>query len=246
MNENGDPDRLLVLIPAYNEEGSIDRVVRGVRLLFPDVDILVIDDASNDNTYTTAQAAGAMVVRHPFNLGIGGTFQTGLKFALHGNYSCVVRLDGDGQHDPADIPAMLAVLDQNEADIVVCSRFLGDELTMDIPLTRRIGIFLFAATVSAITGRRATDTTSGFQALNRKAVTVLAAFMPQDYPEVEGRVITHKAGLHTQELPTQMRMRMAGVSSINRWRSLYYACKVSIAACICALKEIPLARMSEK
>jgi glycosyltransferase involved in cell wall biosynthesis len=246
MNENGAADRLLVLIPAYNEEGAIGHVVFGVRQVLADADILVIDDASTDNTYTTAQAAGALVVRHPFNLGIGGTFQTGLKFALQGNYARVVRLDGDGQHDPVDIPAMLAVLTGDEADIVVCSRFLGTELMMDIPLARRIGIFLFAATVSALTGRRATDTTSGFQALNRKAITTLATFMPQDYPEVEGRVITHKAGLRTLELPTQMRMRATGVSSINRWRSFYYACKVSIAACICALKDIPLARISDQ
>lgn len=242
----GAAGRLLVLIPAYNEAGAIDHVVRGVRLVVPQADVLVIDDASTDDTYALAEAAGALVVRHPFNLGIGGTFQTGLKFALQGKYRCVVRLDGDGQHDPADIPAMLAVLEQDEADIVVCSRFLGAKLTMHIPLARRIGIRIFAGTVSVLTGRRATDTTSGFQALNRKAINTLAAFMPQDYPEVEGRVITYKAGLRTRELPTQMRVRTAGVSSINNWRSLYYAFKVSIAACICALKDIPLARISDK
>lgn len=242
----GEAGRLLVLIPAYNEAGAIDHVIRGVRLTVPHADVLVIDDASIDSTSAVAEAAGAWVVRHPFNLGIGGTFQTGLKFALQENYATVVRLDGDGQHDPADIPAMLVVLDQDEADIVVCSRFLGTELTMHIPLARRIGIRLFATTVSALTGRRATDTTSGFQAMNRKAVATLAAFMPQDYPEVEGRVISYKAGLRTMELPTQMRMRAAGVSSINNWRSLYYAFKVSIAACICALKEIPLARISDQ
>lgn len=239
-------NRLLVLIPAYNEEGAIFKVVRGVRRVVPQADILVVDDASQDSTYHVAQAAGATVVRHPFNLGIGGTFQTGLKFALHQKYDLVIRLDGDGQHDPADIPAMLAVLQNDEADVVVCSRFLGTELTMHIPWARRLGIQVFATTVSALTGGRATDTTSGFQGLNRKAIATLAAFMPQDYPEVEGRVITHKAGLRTVELPTQMNMRAAGVSSINRWKSIYYAFKVSIAACICALKDIPLARISDQ
>lgn len=234
--------RLLVLIPAYNEEGAISHVVRGVHRIVPQADILVVDDGSRDNTFDVAQQAGALVVRHPYNLGIGGTFQTGLKFALQEKYDFVIRLDGDGQHDPSYIPAMLAMLEQGEADVVVCSRFLGTELTMQIPWARLIGIRVFAATVSALTGRRATDTTSGFQGLNRKAIATLATYMPQDYPEVEGRVITYKAGLKTQELPTQMNMRAAGVSSINRWKSIYYALKVSIAACISALKDIPLAR----
>src|SRR5690606_16534036 len=142
------------------------------------------------------------------------------------------------------IPTLLNMLLNRQADVVIASRFLDTSQSFAIPPGRRLGIALFALTVSLLTGRKATDTTSGFCGFNRRAVDTLAAFMPQDYPEVEGRVILHKAGLTTLEIPTQMRTRAAGVSSINRWRSLYYAFKVSIAALLSALKVIPV--ISEK
>ena len=232
--------RLLILIPAFNEAGAIRHVVQSVRQVVPRADIVVIDDGSKDNTRHEAAQAGAFVVRHPFNLGIGGTVQTGLKFARQHGYDYVIRLDGDGQHNPQEIPLLLQALLEQRADAVFGSRFLGSKMTMQIPLARRLRITLFAWTVSFVTGQKATDTTSGFLGLNRAAITTLARFMPQDYPEVEGRIILHKAGLTTLELPTHMRMRMAGVSSIDKWRSIYYACKVTVAALICALKEIPV------
>lgn len=234
--------RLLILVPAYNEEGAIGRVVTGISRVVPQADILVVDDGSGDETRLRAEGAGALVVRHPFNLGIGGTVQTGLKFARQHGYDYVIRLDGDGQHDDAQIPEFLAALEEGRADVVVGSRFLGTQQVMSIPVARRIGITLFARTVSLLTGETATDTTSGYFGLNRKAVDTLATFMPQDYPEVEGRVILHKAKLKTIEIPTQMRSRIAGVSSINTWRSIYYALKVTVAALICALKDIPRTR----
>lgn len=235
---------LLVLIPAYNEEGAITDVIRGVRQAVPFACVLVVDDGSQDGTWQAAQAAGAHVVRHPINLGIGGAVQTGLKFAQQHCYELVIRLDGDGQHNPAEIPTLLNILLSRQADVVIASRFLSNDEVFAIPPGRRLGIALFALTVSLLTGRKATDTTSGFCGFNRRAVDTLAAFMPQDYPEVEGRVILHKAGLTTLEIPTQMRSRAAGVSSINRRRALYYAFKVSIAALLSALKVIPV--ISEK
>jgi glycosyltransferase involved in cell wall biosynthesis len=165
--------------------------------------------------------------------------QTGLKFARQHHYDYVIRLDGDGQHDPEQIPAFLGMLQEDMADVVVGSRFLNPGQTMHIPLARRIGIMVFARTVSLLTREKATDTTSGYFALNSRAITTLASFMPQDYPEVEGRVILHKARLRTIEIPTRMRSRVAGVSSINTWRSIYYALKVTVAALVCAIKEIP-------
>jgi glycosyltransferase involved in cell wall biosynthesis len=239
MSPHVRPERLLLLIPAYNEQGAIKQVVLGVRSVLPQADILVVDDGSNDHTAREAAAAGAVVLRHPFNLGIGGAVQTGLKFAQQENYDLVIRLDGDGQHNPADIPLFHAALQARRADVVIGSRFLGQKANWSIPFTRRCGIKAFALAVSLLTGRRATDTTSGFVGMNRRAVETLARYIPQDYPEVEGRIILHKAGLTTIELPAQMRARIAGVTSINSWHSIYYAFKVLVAVFISALKAIP-------
>lgn len=231
---------MLILIPAYNEQGAIRQVINSVRATVPFADVLVVDDGSRDSTAQEATAAGALVLRHPFNLGIGGTVQTGLKFALQGDYDLVIRLDGDGQHNAADILPIYATLQSQQADIVFGSRFLGDEATMPIALPRRIGIRLFSLAVSWLTGQRATDTTSGLYGLNRRAIALLAIYMPQDYPEVESRVICHKAGLTSLELPVRMRSRLSGQSSIDTWRSIYYAFKVSVAVLITAFKDIPV------
>ena len=230
---------LLVLIPAYNEQAAIRQVVSSVRASVPDVDVLVVDDGSCDNTLREAQAAGAFVVRHPFNLGIGATVQTGLKFAQQEDYDMVIRVDGDGQHNPADVPMLISSLLAGQVDAAVGSRFLDNTGSMGIPFLRRLGIFTFALLVSVLTGRRATDTTSGFFALNRRAIAALATYMPQDYPEVESRIVLHKAGLKTLELPTHMRGRLTGVSSIDCWRSIYYALKVSVSVLIGAVKDVP-------
>ncbi|MFN2107300.1 MAG: glycosyltransferase family 2 protein, partial [Candidatus Promineifilaceae bacterium] len=200
------------------------------------------DDCSTDRTSAVARAAGAEVVRIPYNLGIGGAVQTGLKFAREHNYDIVIRLDGDGQHDPAEIPMLFAAVKSGRADAVFGSRFIDNDSTMTIPISRRAGIKTFAFLVTILTGQKATDTTSGFMGANKYAVDILADYLPQDYPEVEGRIILHKAGLTTLEVPSRMRSRMAGISSINSWRSMYYAVKVSIAALIGAMKDIPVVR----
>jgi hypothetical protein len=233
------PARLLILIPAYNEQAAIRGVVSGVRQVVPQADVLVVDDGSADDTARQAELAGAFVVRHPFNLGIGGTVQTGLKFAQRQGYDLVIRVDGDGQHDPHDIPLLHSALLAGQADVVIGSRFLDTPHNLPIPRMRRLGIRVFALMVSLLTGCRATDTTSGFFALNRRAIDTLVAYMPQDYPEVEGRIVLHKAGLTAIEIPARMRARLSGVTSITAWRSIYYAVKVSLAASIGILKDIP-------
>ena len=232
-------ERLLILIPAYNEDAAIRQVVSSALGILPHADILVVDDGSTDNTAPEAESAGALVIRHPFNLGIGGAVQTGLKFAKQHDYDVVVRLDGDGQHNPRDIPALYSLLHTGHVDVVIGSRFLDTTCRMHIPLLRRLGIYTFAVLVSLLTGHRATDTTSGFFVLNRRAIGALATYMPQDYPEVESRIVLHKAGLTTLELPARMYARASGVSSIDSWRSVYYAFKVSVAVLVGALKDIP-------
>ena len=231
-------ERLLVLIPAYNEQDAIRQVVQSVRRAVPQADVLVVDDGSVDNTARVAEAAGAYVIRHPFNLCIGGAVQTGLKFAQQQGYDIVIRLDGDGQHDAEEIPRLCAVLQARQADAVFGSRFLGTGVNMRIPLLRRLGISIFALAISILTGSRATDTTSGFLGLNRRAVETLAIYIPQDYPEVESRIILHKAGLTTLELPARMRARLTGVSSIDHWRSIYYAFKVMVAMLVATIKDV--------
>ncbi len=235
---------LLLIIPAFNEHLCIGDVVRRARRALPEADILVVDDGSLDATAREARRAGAFVVSHPFNLGIGGAVQTGLKFARRAGYEYALRIDADGQHDPHALQRLLATVRSGQADVAVGSRFLGGDVDMKIPPLRRLGIGLFAREVSWLTGTRATDTTSGMVVMNRRAAEVLATYMPQDYPEVESRIILHGAGLATREVPVRMGERLAGVSSIGSWRSIYYALKVSIAVLLTSWKQIPRAAAS--
>ncbi len=230
---------LLLIIPAFNESGCIGELVERARRALPDADILVIDDGSHDNTAAVAQRAGAFVVSHPFNLGIGGAVQTGLKFARKRGYEFVARIDGDGQHDPNELLQLLPPVFAGKVDVAVGSRFLANRVPMKIPFLRRLGIQMYAREVSLLTGHRATDTTSGMSMMNRRAFHLLALHMPQDYPEVESRIILHRAGLTTAEIPVVMGVRTTGRSSIDSWRSVYYALKVSLAVLFTAIKDAP-------
>jgi glycosyltransferase involved in cell wall biosynthesis len=189
----------------------------------------VIDDGSEDETAQSAAAAGAVVVSLPFNLGIGGAVQTGFKYALEHGYDTVIRLDGDGQHDPQEIPQLLGPLDRGEADVVVGSRFADGKGDYRPPFARRAGIRWFAQLVSLLTRQKLTDTTSGFQAVNARAIRLFAADYPHDYPEVEAAVMAVRHKLRIMEVPARMRGRETGVSSITTLRSFYYAIKVTLA-----------------
>jgi len=221
--------RRLVVVPARNEEDAVGRVVAELREFDPELDIVVVDDGSTDATGERAAAAGAAVVRLPFNLGIGGAVQTGFKFALEHGYEIVVRLDGDGQHDPQEIPNLLAPLERGEADVVVGSRFAGGSGDYRPAFARRAGIRWFAGLVSLLTRQQLTDTTSGFQAVNARAIRLFAADYPHDYPEVEAAVMVVRHRLRILEVPARMRGRESGASSITMLRSLYYAVKVTLA-----------------
>jgi hypothetical protein len=218
----------IAIVPAYDEERSVAQVVSEIRAVDPGIDVLVVDDGSHDGTAVAAEAAGARVVRLPFNLGIGGSVQTGFRYAAEHGYELAVRLDGDGQHDPTQLPKIIAPVLAGEADICVGSRFAGEEGYRS-SASRRIGIRILARTVSLLTHQRVTDTTSGFQALNGKAIALFAADYPHDYPEVEATVLLHKHRLRLCEVPVQMRERAAGRSSITALRSIYYMAKVLLA-----------------
>lgn len=220
--------RALVVIPAFNEAGSIGSVIHAIRGYF-EGDILVIDDGSGDETGRLAAEAGAAVVRHACNLGIGAAVQTGFMYALGHGYDTVIRLDGDGQHDPAYIPRFLQELNDG-ADVVVGSRFLAREGFQSTSV-RRIGIFILSI-VSALVGTRVTDPTSGYWALGQRALAVLASSQPDDYPETEALVMTTRAGCRVHELPVIMMARTTGQSSITTLQSGFYMVKVILAVLV--------------
>ena len=221
--------RRIAIVPAYREEGAIGAVVADIRAAGLGLDVVVVDDGSADGTAAVAHAAGAAVVRLPFNLGIGGAVQTGFKYALEHGYELAVRLDGDGQHLPSELPKLIEPVLAGEADIVVGSRFADGRDGYRPPLARRLGIGLFARVVSLLVRQRVTDTTSGFQALNRRGISLFAADYPHDYPEVEATVMVVKHRLRLLEVPVEMREREHGRSSITALQSLYYVVKVMLA-----------------
>jgi glycosyltransferase involved in cell wall biosynthesis len=227
--------RKLAIIPAFDEEDAIGGVVAEVREFDPEIDVLVVDDASGDRTAERAERHGAVVLRLPFNLGIGGAVQAGLRYATLYDYDIAVRVDGDGQHDPAELGPLLDAVLSGRVDICVGSRFAG-AAGFRSSATRRVGIRILAGTVSLVTGQRVTDTTSGFQVLNRRAIELFAEDYPHDYPEVEAAVMVHKHRLRLEELPVRMRERTAGRSSIRGLRTLYYMAKVMLAVLIGSLR----------
>jgi len=215
-------------VPAFNEERSIAAVIAEIRAADPEFELIVIDDGSTDGTSSVAAAAGANVLTLPFNVGIGGAVQTGYQYALEKGFELAVQVDGDGQHDPGEIESLLEPILDGRADMVVGTRFAEGGGYRGTRL-RRVGIHLFAAIVSLMVRARVTDTTSGFRAVNRKAIRLFAADYPPDYPEVEATVVLARHGLRMVEVPVQMRVRETGNSSITALRSVYYMIKVLLA-----------------
>jgi len=228
--------KVLVIIPAYNEEDSVGKVVEEVKKFLPGVDILVVNDGSKDLTSEEAKASGAVVLDLPFNLGIGGAMQTGYKYAFIKGYDIAIQVDGDGQHDPKEISKLLNTLERNNADIVIGSRFLGVS-DFKSSMMRRFGIFIFSKVISIILGQKITDPTSGFRAINKKVIHIFASNYPQDYPEPESLVLLHKFKCNVLEVPINMRQRNAGESSITKIKSIYYMVKVLLAIFVDCFKE---------
>jgi len=218
----------IAIVPALNEEETVGRVIGEIRAFDPGFDIVVVDDGSVDRTAGVAADRGAYVVRLPFNLGIGGAMQTGYRFAFEHGYDLAVQIDGDGQHDPTQLPKILAPVLSGEADLCVGSRFTGDGQFRS-SFARRLGIKIFARVVSLVVRQKVTDTTSGFRAVNRRGIALFAADYPHDYPEVEATVMCVKHKLRLREVPVEMRERGAGASSITALRSVYYMTKVLLA-----------------
>jgi glycosyltransferase involved in cell wall biosynthesis len=231
--------RSLAVVPAWNEADAIGRVVDGIHAFDPSIDVVVVDDASTDGTGEVAREHGAIVLRLPFNVGIGGAVQTGFKYALDGGYDLALRLDGDGQHDPAELSKLIEPIDRGEADLVIGSRFVDETGTYRPPFARRLGIRMFARLVSLLGGQRVTDTTSGFIALDRIGIELFAREYPHDYPEVEATLVALRSGLRLVQVQVDMRERETGTSSITFVRSLYYMVKVMLALLVASLRRYP-------
>ncbi len=219
------------MIPAFNEEATLRDVVLGVRRSLPQVDILVVNDGSTDATETISRNEGVILLNHPYNMGIGATMQTGFLYALETGYDMVVQIDGDGQHNPESLPSLIQPILEKKCNLVIGSRYLSGE-GFKSTLPRQLGIKFFSRLVWFFTGKRVTDPTSGFRALDRKVIELFSEEYPSDYPEVEALVAAHKNGLTFQEVKTAMRHRQGGTSSIGILSALYYIVKVSLSISI--------------
>ncbi|MGH9558667.1 MAG: glycosyltransferase family 2 protein [Bryobacteraceae bacterium] len=227
--------KLLVLIPAYNEEGAVGSVIREVHAVIPGVPVLVVDDCSVDSTREVAREAGARVLPLPFHLGLGGCVQAGYRLAFELGYNYVIRVDGDGQHDPAFIPKILNALEHENCEMVIGSRFIDGDGTHSGSL-RALGIVFFRAMLRPILGRPVHDPTSGFVGINRTALALFGRSFPLEYPEIEALVVLQRKRFRFVEVPCRMRPRRAGRTTITALRSLYYPIHVMLGVFVNVLK----------
>jgi len=230
----------LAVIPAYNESETIVGVIDSLGEHAPSFDVLVVDDGSTDDTGKLAREWGAVVLRHPFNLGIGGTVQSGFAYALENGYDRMVQVDGDGQHVAEEIQTLCAAMDEDPSVDIICgSRFLTDS-GYPAPISRRTGIHIFAFLLSRIVGQRVSDPTSGFRLYNRRGIALFARDYPHDYPEVEAVLMVHFHRLRMREVPVTMLERGGGRSSIGSGKSVYYMLKVLLAIFVGLMRRRPV------
>ena len=237
-------EKVLIIIPAYNEKESLPDVIASVRKEIPEADILVINDGSTDATGFIARREKVEVIDLPYNMGIGAAMQTGYKYSFAEGYDVSVQFDGDGQHPANQIRNILRQLQEGRADVIIGSRFLED--TGYVPsFSRSIGIVMFARLMSIIMRQKITDPTSGFRAANRAVIEFYSRHYPEDYPEVEALVLLHRAGFTMTEVAVKMEKRMSGRSSITPVRGIYYMIKVTLAVLIDLLKSTERRRCYE-
>lgn len=229
--------KTLIIVPAYNERDSIGGLIDEIRAKCPFADIAVINDQSTDDTESEALKHHAPVATLPYNLGIGGAVQTGYQIALHGGYDVAVQVDGDGQHDPSFIPALIQPILDNQCDFVIGSRFLPGSAGFQSTLARRTGIRFFTRLLGALTGQYVSDPTSGFRAAGLKLIALFADYYPADFPEPEALKMACRYKMRIREIPVTMRERQAGQSSIRYLKTFYYMLKVTLAILLDTFKQ---------
>ncbi len=225
----------MILIPAFNEEGAIATVIGELRQRHPELPILVVDDCSADGTRTVALEAGADVISVPYHLGLGGCVQAGYRLAFDLGFQYVIRLDGDGQHDPAYVGLIRDTLRTSGAQMVIGSRYVNGD-GKHTSVARGIGIVFFRWFLALILRKEVHDPTSGFVGVNREALEVFARSFPLEYPEIEALVVLQRLTFRFEEVPVKMRARMAGVSTITAVRSFYYVLHVLLGVLVNILK----------
>lgn len=220
--------RKLVIIPAFNESGSILKAVKDIREHAPGFDYVVVNDCSTDDTLRLCREHGLNYVNLPVNLGIGGAVQTGYLYGCQHGYEAAVQFDGDGQHDAAYLEQMAQVLQETKSDMVIGSRFIEKEGFQSSGI-RRVGIRYFSVLLWVLTGKRVTDPTSGMRMVNQDVMRIYAENYPKDYPEPESVMAILRMKKKVTEVPVVMREREEGTSSIGTARAVYYMIKVTLA-----------------
>jgi hypothetical protein len=233
------PD-VLVIIPAFNEEANVARVIEAIRGNLPSADVLVVDDGSRDRTAAVAREAGARVVSLPYNMGYGAALQTGYKYARENAYQILAQIDADGQHDPCYIVEMLDLIRSGQADIVIGSRFLVDN-GYRAPFAKRLGMLLFGTVASWATGQKVSDPTSGYQALNRRAFCYCSGDVyPTDFADADVLIMFHRAGFRVREVAVCMRpspRKSRYLSMYSFLTPIYYIFKMSLAVFVSLLRD---------
>jgi len=228
----------LVIIPAYNEEKTIYSIVDSIKKEYPAFSIIVIDDGSEDDTARLAFEAGAIVLSHPFNMGYGAAIQTGYKYALRNNYKYLVQIDGDGQHDIKDIRVLFENLRDGDCEIILGSRFLGCN-DYKSPFCRHIGIIFFRYLLCLFSRKKLTDPTTGFQAMNRKVLSIFAQdLFPYDYPDADVIMLLSKLNIKIKEVPVRMYPNQSGKSMHNNpFKVTYYVFKMIFSMGLTLLRD---------
>ena len=225
--------KVLIIIPAYNEEKVIENTINNLKSCCKDVDYVIINDCSKDRTLEVCRKNNFNVINLPVNLGIGGAVQTGYKYAYENGYDVAIQMDADGQHDPKYIPELVKKIEEGN-NLVIGSRFLEKE-GFQSTFLRRIGISLYSIIIRIFTKKVVKDTTSGYRAADKKVIKIFANNYPVDYPEPETDAFIAKNNFNIVEIPMKMKERAGGASSITPIKSIYYAIKVGLAvllACI--------------
>lgn len=226
----------IVIIPAYNEEKSIEKTVADIRENAPEFDYVIVNDCSRDNTLKVCTEKGMHVLNLPINLGIGGAVQTGYLYAYKNGYDFAVQFDGDGQHDARFLHEMRDYMVEHKLNMLIGSRFIEKEGFQSSGI-RRFGIRYFSALIKLLTKTKITDPTSGMRMVNREVIGIYADSYPKDYPEPESVVAILNMGKTVGEYPVVMRERTEGVSSISPLRSVYYMVKVTLAILVEMLRK---------
>lgn len=220
--------RKLIIIPAYNEAESLPNLIDNIENMLPDYDYVIINDGSWDGTKKIANEVNWNIVHLPINSGIGVAVQTGYKYALYNDYDIAIQIDGDGQHDISYLKDIIVPLEEDEADVVIGSRFIECQ-GFQSSGARRMGIKFLSSFIWLCTGVKVKDVTSGFRAVNKRFIQIFAEDYSKDYPEPEAIVTTKMYGGCIKEMPVIMKEREAGSSSITLWKSVYYMIKVTLA-----------------